>query len=401
MRRASTVRFTFGVALLAGVALGCGRPREPKVDFSDPKIPGTDIVVAEVKGEPITAGEIYQKIRTQYPRMAQSGPGLGAQAKEVAKQVVTERCLADYGMATGDDQAKDFLLSLFFARISLLSQIAVRNRITDRVTPSDAQIDSFYQANHERFFIPDQVWWRHIVVGSQTEARRVLGELRAGGDFQELARRYSTDKMSAPRGGDMPEHPRGPRVAPFGDYPDLDAALFALPVNQLSEPVHTIMGWHILQVTARREGHERPVEEVKGEIAAKFVMQREPARYKAVVESLRLAYQVRIDDDALDRFHRLQMNEDELFDAAQNEPDPARQLKLYQDIRERYPQGARAPEALFMIGFVYQEKLKDSTHAVETLQAFLKQYPDHAMAASARSLIDEARRGGGAAGSGG
>jgi peptidyl-prolyl cis-trans isomerase C len=401
MRRASNGVFLLVLGLLAGLGPGgCGR-REPRLDFSDKDVPGTDIVVAEVKGEPITAGEVYQKIRTQYPRMPQRGPGLGAQAKEVVKQVVAERCLADFGDAVGAERDQDFLLSLYFARLSLLSQIAVRNEITNRVVPSAAEVDSFYRANQGRFVVPAQVWWRHIVVPSQSEARRILGELRAGADFPETARRYSTDKMSAAKGGEMPEHPRGPRVSPFGDYPGLDAALFALPVNQLSEPVQTGMGWHILEVTARREGHDRSFEEVRDDIVAKFVSQRQPMRYNTVLDSLRLAYQVRIDNDALDRFHRLQMNADELFEAAQHDTDPARQLKFYEEIRQRYPQGERAPEALFMIGFLYQEKLNDSARAVETLQSFLKEYPDHPMAASARNLIDEAQRGGAATRSGG
>jgi len=111
---------------------------------------------------------------------------------------------------------------------------------------------------------------------------------------------------------------------------------------------------------------------------------------------------VEIDEAAFDRFHRLQMNEEQLFQAAQSEKekDASRRLAFYQDIRERYPQGARAAEALFMIGSVSKE-LNDLPRAREALERFLEEYPEHPMAASARTLLDEVQRGVGSSPTGG
>jgi peptidyl-prolyl cis-trans isomerase C len=390
------------IALLLALVLGsCGGHRDSRPDFNAESIPGCDIVVARVNGEPITAGEVYQKIRIGYPKMAQSGPGLGMQAREMIKMLVTERCFADYAIAAGDDRDPDYLRTLYFARLSLLAQIASRNQITNRVAPSEAWVDSFYQANQENLGIKAQVRWSHIQVDSEAEARRIQAELRAGADFAELARRYSKDPSSAGEGGKMPPHAQGPQIAPFGSYPELDEALFALKAGEVSPPVRTSFGWHILRVEARREAHILTLDEVRPQIVSKIVAQRESVRYQAVVDSLKQAYRVTLDDEGLDRFHRLQMNEDELFAAARKEKDPAREIRFYQEIRERYPQGERAPEALFMIGFVCKEKLNDLPRATETLERFLADYPDHAMAASARTLLDEAKRGVGSSASGG
>lgn len=389
------------VVLAVLLPANCGSRSDPAPSFESDQIPGCDIVVARVNGEPITAGEIYQKIRIGYPMMPQSGPGLGMQAKQIAKMLVDERCLAGLAQATGDDQDPDFLRSIYFARLSLLAQIANRNQITDKVAPTPAWIDSFYQANKERMAIKPQVSWKHIQLESEAEARRVLAELRAGGDFVELAKRHSKDRNSASEGGKMPPHQPGPIVSPFGSQPELDTALMALQPGEVSEPVRTSFGWHILKVEARREGREPTLDEVRQQVMSKVVAQREGLRTRAVLDSLKAAYQVQIDEQALDRFHRLQMNEEELFQAAQGEKEPAGRLIFYQEIRERYPQGARAAEALFMIGFVNKEELNQLPQAREALERFLQEYPGHPLAPSARTLLDEAQRGVGANTTGG
>jgi peptidyl-prolyl cis-trans isomerase C len=403
MRKAMARAWGAGAIALLGVLapVSCGRRGDPAPEFASDKVPGCDIVVARVNGEPITAGEVYQKIRVSFPMILQSGPGLGAQAKEIIKALVDERCLAGLARATGDDQDPDYRLSLYFARLSLLAQVANRNQITNRLAPSAAWVDSFYQANKERLAYKPQVSWSQIQVGSEAEARRVIAEVRSGADFAELARRVSKDKQSAGEGGRMPLHPQGPIVAPFGSHPELDAALFALQPGEVSGPVRTSFGWHILKVETRREGREPSLDEVRQQVVAKVVAQREGERTRAVLDSLKAAYRVEVDEQALDRFRRLQMNEEDLFKAAQAEKEPSRQLAYYQEIRARYPTGARAAEALFMIGFVSKEELNQLPQAREALERFLEEYPEHPLAASARTLLDEVRRGVGSSATGG
>jgi peptidyl-prolyl cis-trans isomerase C len=355
-------------------------------------------VVAEVNGRPITAGEVYQKIRTQYPMMPQRGPGLGAQAKEVIKQMVTERCFADFAEARGHDRDPDYLRSIHFARLTLLAQIATRNEIKNPSMPSAATVDSFYQANLDRFAIRPQVWWRHIQVGREAEARRLLARAREGADFAALARDHSGDPTSAAKGGEMPPHPRGPQVSPLGNVPQLDEALFALKAGEVGGPVRSPAGWHVIKVDALREGRQRALDEVAAEIVAKIGSQRESARYQAVLDSLRRAYRASTDADALDRFHWLQMTDEELFQGAQRETDPARQVRMFQDLVRRYPEVPRAASAQFMVGFLQKEKLGDLDGARQSLERFLSEHPDHAMAGSARVLLEELKRGVGATG---
>ena len=82
----------------------------------------------------------------------------------------------------------------------------------------------------------------HILVEKQSQALKVLEELKTGGDFKELARKYSTCP-SGKRGGDLGQFGRGQMVREF------EQAAFALKPGQVSEPVKTQFGYHVIKRT--------------------------------------------------------------------------------------------------------------------------------------------------------
>jgi foldase protein PrsA len=94
--------------------------------------------------------------------------------------------------------------------------------------------------------VAEQVHLRHILVASEEEARRVLARLKAGEDFAQVAREVSLDKATAEKGGDLGWFGRGAGV------PALEQAAFSLREGEISEPVHTAYGFHILQVLERQ-----------------------------------------------------------------------------------------------------------------------------------------------------
>ncbi len=88
----------------------------------------------------------------------------------------------------------------------------------------------------------EQVHARHILLDSEEKAREILDRLKSGANFEELARAESKDTSNNEKGGDLGWFGRGRMV------PEFDEAAFSLPLNQLSDPVKTTFGYHIIEV---------------------------------------------------------------------------------------------------------------------------------------------------------
>ena len=108
-----------------------------------------------------------------------------------------------------------------------------------------AQIQQFYNLNPTNFITNECV--SHILVASQGEAATIRARIESGADFAQQARHYSTDTGSATKGGALGCAGPGQFVADFEQVAD------TISVNQLSQPIHTQFGWHLIKVTTRQE----------------------------------------------------------------------------------------------------------------------------------------------------
>ncbi len=99
--------------------------------------------------------------------------------------------------------------------------------------------------------VQEQVWARHILVDDEETANQLLEQLEDGDAFSELAQEFSTDTASGQRGGDLGWFGRGMMTPVF------EEAAYALDVGEISDPIETNFGWHIIQVIGKEE---RPVD---------------------------------------------------------------------------------------------------------------------------------------------
>ena len=157
---------------------------------------------------------------------------------------------------------------------------------TVEVTP--AEIEEYYQTESDQYAEPQRVSARQILLKSDKKekdeevykkAEELAQKLKKGEDFEKLAKKVSEDKATADKGGDMGYFKRGDLVKPLED------AAFALKKGEVSEPVKSPMGWHIIKVEDIKESRIKPLEEVKDSVVAEI--RKEKAQQMAEKEAKR------------------------------------------------------------------------------------------------------------------
>ena len=151
--------------------------------------------------------------------------------------------------------------------------------LTSTLTVTDSEIRKQYEEEAARFTTPEQRRASHILIAvapnakeeelkqASMQAEKLRQEIVAGADFAALARKYSKDPVSARKGGDLGIAARGAYVKEF------EAALFSLKPNEVSQPVKTQYGYHLIKVTALTPEVRTPLAQVRAELE-KTVRQR-------------------------------------------------------------------------------------------------------------------------------
>jgi peptidyl-prolyl cis-trans isomerase C len=169
-------------------------------------------------------------------------------------------------------------------RHNLAVQALLEKRGDLDVTPED--VTAYFEENKKRYEVKEQVRASHILFkvnpkddkAADEAAKKKATEVYAlvkkpGADFEALAKEHS-EGPTAPRGGDLSFFTRGRMV------PEFEEKAFAMKAGEISEPIKTQFGWHIIQVTEKKEGRQRPFEEVQESIE-KLLRNKKSRRAKA------------------------------------------------------------------------------------------------------------------------
>ena len=169
-------------------------------------------------------------------------------------------------------------------RYLLIDQEALKAKT---VVPQ-ADIERAYNSSIEQYSTPEQIRASHILLKTEgkddaavkVQAEDILKQAKAGADFAVLAKKYSQDETSAKNGGDLDFFGKGRMV------PEFDQVAFALAPGQLSDPVKTSFGYHIIKVVDKKPGTTRPLAEVQPAISAQLATERAQAQAADLAQTI-------------------------------------------------------------------------------------------------------------------
>jgi peptidyl-prolyl cis-trans isomerase C len=242
-----------------------------------------DVVVARVNGVEIKQSDLNFAASEVGARLANLPE---ADRKRVLLQFLIENeLMAGAGQSGNLDKDASFEARAKYHQRRALRDAFFDAKITDAVAEADAK--KIYDEKISQVKPEQEIHARHILVATEDEAKEVVERLKKGEDFATLAKEKSKDANA--EGGDLGFFSRGQMLKPFED------AAFALEVGQISDPVQTQFGWHIIKVEEKRDQPLPTFDQVKAAIVAQLVQQ----KAQQVITGLRDSAKIEVVDPEL------------------------------------------------------------------------------------------------------
>lgn len=358
------------------VITGCGEKQKVETDDSN--------IVARVNDWTLTSTQLdniidklpeNQKTKYSTPEGRAEFVSLMIE-EELYHQAGLERHLEDEAGVQKkiDDATRRIIISEYFARY-----------VNERAIPTDEEMHDYYESHKDKFTTQAVLRAQHIFSKDRDKLVELKKRIENGEKMTTLAHKYSEDELTKKDGGDLGYFNPGGYVRFIGYSKKWSDAVFALEKGVVSDPIEFEKGYSIVRVNRTKPATLKPYEDVKDDIEQIISTQRiDQVRKDVVAELSQDNTVVNVLQRELDKIQR---TPEELWNLAQTSTDSHRRLKVYNEIVEKFPESDYAPQALFMMGFVYAEELKDQYNADQVFSRVVKEYPGTDIAKSAKWML--------------
>lgn len=244
-----------------------------------------DTVIATVGDTPITEGDLNY-VAEDLQQQLQSVPPDQHRAF-LLSVLIDMRLMAKAAKDAGLDQSPDYKARLAYLEDSTLR----REYFTQKILPTvdDAAIKAAYDKYVADFKPVEEVHARHILVANEQEAKAVKADLDAGKPFEVEAMSKTTDPSGKQNGGDLGFFQKGQMV------PEFEQVAFSMQPGQVSDPVKSQFGWHIIKLEEKRMSAPEPMEQLLPQLRQQAVFE----AYDATMKTYKAETKVDIPDAAL------------------------------------------------------------------------------------------------------
>jgi len=210
-------------------------------------------------------------------------------------EIINKELLYKEAIKKGFDKSPEFSKKIEeFKKLTLVSEV-FEKEIMAKAKVSDQDIKDYYDKNKDSFVIATEIRASHILVKTEEEAQKVLARLKKGEKFEAIAKAVSLDTASAKNGGDVGFFKKGQMV------PEFERAAASLKVGEISMPVKTQFGYHIIKVTGKKTGAPIEFEKVRDLISQKLSGEKQKEAFDAYITELKKTYKVDVNKDAFSK----------------------------------------------------------------------------------------------------
>lgn len=206
--------------------------------------------------------------------------------KKLIDELVMHELMYSDAVEKNLENDEEFVAVMKNMKKSMLQQYSLR-KMFDKITVSEEDIKEYYEKHKEKFITDEMVKASHILVDSEEKANEILEDITDGLSFEEAAAKFSSCP-SKQAGGALGEFGRGQMVQEFEDV------AFAMQVGEISGPVKTQFGYHIIKLTDHTPKRNASLEEVYQEVKDSCFMEKQEQTYNEKRAELGNKYSIEI-----------------------------------------------------------------------------------------------------------
>jgi len=285
--RQSAIKAAATIACVLGL-FGCSGKKEAEVKQESKP---TGAVLAEVAGTAITV-DAFKKEMDNLPPYLKPMTETAEGKKEMLETMIIRELIMQEAVKEGIENSPAVKEKLEELKKRLVVEAYLKKKVEEQAKVSDEDLHKFYEQNKDKFKTGDQVKASHILVKSEKEAKDLLAQIKGGANFEELAKKHSSDGAAA-KGGDLGWFSKGSMI------PEFEKVAFTMKENQISDIVRTKFGYHIIKLTGKRPAGERTFDDVKEQIKASMLPGKQQEVFQKLKDDLKKSGKFSIKEDVL------------------------------------------------------------------------------------------------------
>ena len=243
-------------------------------------------VLATVDGVQITQTQVDNFIKRLDPQQAmqyQSEEG----KKQILQELINQTLFLADAKASKLEESNEFKSEISKMKDMILTQLNV-NDLMKSIQVEDTEVKAHFETNKEKFSTPEQTDTSHILVDSEEECKEIHKKIINNEITFEDAAKAHSKCPSKDRGGNLGSYPKGQMV------PEYEAVAFNMNKDEISEPVKTQFGYHIIRLNAKQKSAEAKFEDVKEQVSKDLLGSKQRDEYMNKINNMRKTFKVEI-----------------------------------------------------------------------------------------------------------
>ncbi|MCD6181983.1 MAG: peptidylprolyl isomerase [Candidatus Cloacimonetes bacterium] len=241
-------------------------------------------ILATVNGKEISSDDVEMFIRNLGPQKAPQYQN-EAGRQQILNELVSQNLFLADAKAQNLEEAAEYKAELSRMSEIILTNIAI-TRAVNAVQVSDTAVEEYFAANQSKYNAPESANTSHILVDDEGQCNDIYAKLVSGElQFADAAKEFSKCPSSA-KGGELGMYARGQMV------PEYDDVSFTLDAGEISKPVKTQFGWHIIRLNEKSPATTASLDDVRDEVTRELTTNLQREAYMARLEKLKKQFNV-------------------------------------------------------------------------------------------------------------